>query len=99
MQPKIIKTQKLSDVINTALTEVLCIKTRKARSLLKKKAFLMVKLEPFFVLLSEGCFVIKHTKNFPAPPPSYKLGVSLSLKRSHNLSMYDFRSHSPDLAH
>ena len=40
--------------------------------LLKKKAFLEVKLEPFFVLVSKGCFVIKRAKSFPAPPPSYK---------------------------
>ena len=41
-------------------------------SLLKNKVFLEVKLEPFFVLVSKGCFVIKHTKTFPATPPSYK---------------------------
>ena len=41
-------------------------------SLLMNKAFLEVKLEPFFVLVSKGCFVIKRAKSFPAPPPSYK---------------------------
>ena len=84
-QLKINKTQKLSDLINTALTEVQC-KDKKSNVV----TFLEVKLESVFVFVSKGCFIIKDTKNFLAPPPSYKLGASLSLKRIHNVSLYDF---------
>ena len=50
----------------------------KAGVILKNKAFLEVKLEPFFVLVSKGCFVINQTKNFPATARSYKWSMSFT---------------------
>ena len=46
--------------------------TETGGSLLKNKAYWEVELDPFFVLGSKGYFEIKHTKNFPVPPPSNK---------------------------